>query len=113
VRNATAAALALTILAVLGLLSLGQRGLLQVPGPLRPVAGSLMLAVPIAAAAFLFEVRRMYIYAALIVAALVPGRPLIGLGAAGIVITAAGLYVLISFIRRYPPRPEEAAGGYH
>jgi hypothetical protein len=107
----TAAALALTILGVLGLQALGQRGMLQVPEPFRPIAGSLMLAIPIAAAAFLFEVRRMYVYAVLIVAAFVPGRPLIGLGAAGIVIIASGLYVLISFIRRYPLRPKEAGAG--
>jgi hypothetical protein len=75
------------------------------------VKAGLLLAIPTSAAAWLFEIRRLHGYAALVLlavaAVLATRQPWeLALIAPGLVITAAGLAICAHFVRRHPHRRE-------
>jgi len=104
-RNAqcmVAIVFALVIAALLGLQALGRSGAFQAPALFRPLAAGLAIAIPLGVSAWLFDVRRMFLYAVVIVVACATGRPIVGFGIAGAVIAASGVAVMLAFRRRYP-----------
>jgi hypothetical protein len=92
---------ALAIAALLVLQELGRSGAFQAPALFRPLAAGLAIAVPLGGAAWLFDVRRMLLYAVVIVVACATGRPIVGFGIAAAVIVASGVVVMLAFRRRY------------
>ena len=73
--------------------------------------GSLVYSVPFAAAGYLFEVRRFYLYAGLIALERAldsaSGTPHDWMyWPSGLVMVGSGLLVLASFLRRYPAKPK-------
>ncbi|MCL4852160.1 MAG: hypothetical protein KJZ78_12365 [Bryobacteraceae bacterium] len=102
----------IAVLIPLGLI--GVEGLLgrefgKIPG-LVPVLVGVGIGIPVAAAGYLFEVRRLSVYAGLIWLALAVayvGRIPYGwvIFAFGVVVMGSGLFYLASFMRRYPAKP--------
>ncbi|HEU0140495.1 MAG TPA: hypothetical protein VFQ79_12310 [Bryobacteraceae bacterium] len=102
----------IAVLIPLGLV--GVEGLLgrefgKIPG-LVPVLVGVGIGIPVAAAGYLFEIRRLSVYAGLIWLALAVayvGRIPYGwvIFAFGVVVMGSGLFYLASFMRRYPAKP--------
>lgn len=89
----------------------------KIPG-LVPVLVGLGIGGPVAAAGYLFEVRRLSVYAGLIwltLAVAYVGRIPYGwvIFAFGVMVMGSGLFYLASFMRRYPAKPNGvSADGY-
>lgn len=89
----------------------------KIPG-LVPVLVGLAIGSPVAAAGYLFEVRRLSVYAGLIwltLAVAYVGRMPYGwvIFAFGVMVMGSGLFYLASFMRRYPAKPNGvSADGY-
>jgi hypothetical protein len=87
--------------------------LLLAPNAAGAGAGYLLFAIPIAAAGYVYQIRRFYTYAGLFVLAAVadvmlPFRMPWILVATGATIAAIGAWVLVAYLGRYPAAPAEA-----